>query len=768
MAKKTKSASQSHAPLSHAHVVPTPREHLARGVMLALWSGLCVARPLLPSEGVSWLGDGHPFTLLAIFLAAGYCLLSLARGGFARPIGAVDAAVGALVVVMAATDLLAAGVANPRMSVNMLWEWVGLGLGYFLTRQLIQSEREARALVGLMLAVAVVMTAIGFWQILVSLPQDRAAFAADPERVMVESLGQSFPLGSPERQQFENRLHSTEPLATFALTNSLAGFLVPWLLVGLGILGQWFVSPRAAGSGNGPTELASAERSSGQTSVSGLAWGRGAMLCLLLLAMAACLILTKSRSGYVALALGVLMLPLCWQQASRRHAWRWALGGGIALALVAGLALASKGLDVQVVTEAGKSLSFRRQYWQSTLQIIADHPWSGVGAGNFQDYYTEKKLPEASEEIRDPHNFILEVWATGGTLALAALGSILVLSGYRLLRPSVTTAARIAPAGPIAPDDRASVQWMWSGGALGLLMAFVVGLLFDLPFPPDQLLGALVVGGAVGALLWPWVLHGQLPTRLPALAAVALLVNLLAAGGIAYPGVAGSVWLLMALALNLQQGDTHPIGATRPRAAGRLLPIVGLSLASVAAVACYLTGYAPVLGCRTAQAEALAAPSPEGRMAALQRASMADPLSAEPWLALAAYYLERLQRDPHSAADTRGFMDAASHVLELRPHASIAWRQVGRWYRELYEATHEPAHLATAAQCFERAVQLYPNLAPQRGEAALVLAAGGQREKAAQQAAQALQLNEQTPHADKKLTSEMRRQLVELAGEPRR
>ena len=57
------------------------------------------------------------------------------------------------------------------------------------------------------------------------------------------------------------------------------------------------------------------------------------------------------------------------------------------------------------------------EYWQSTLTMIVRHPWLGVGPGNFQDYYTQFKLPAASEEIRDPHNFVLEVWATAGTFA---------------------------------------------------------------------------------------------------------------------------------------------------------------------------------------------------------------------------------------------------------------------------------------------------------------------------------------------------------------
>ena len=57
--------------------------------------------------------------------------------------------------------------------------------------------------------------------------------------------------------------------------------------------------------------------------------------------------------------------------------------------------------------------------------MIAAHPWLGCGPGNFQEAYTLYKLPEASEEIADPHNFLLEVWATAGTPAAVGLLAVL-------------------------------------------------------------------------------------------------------------------------------------------------------------------------------------------------------------------------------------------------------------------------------------------------------------------------------------------------------
>ena len=75
--------------------------------------------------------------------------------------------------------------------------------------------------------------------------------------------------------------------------------------------------------------------------------------------------------------------------------------------------------------------------------MIKDHPWLGVGPGNFQDYYTQYKLPTASEEIRDPHNFLLEVWATSGSFALVALCVALLVCGWRTLRSA---------GGPMKPE----------------------------------------------------------------------------------------------------------------------------------------------------------------------------------------------------------------------------------------------------------------------------------------------------------------------------
>ena len=52
---------------------------------------------------------------------------------------------------------------------------------------------------------------------------------------------------------------------------------------------------------------------------------------------------------------------------------------------------------------------------RATAAMIADHTLLGCGPGNFQEHYARYKLPQASETVGDPHNFLLEIWATAGT-----------------------------------------------------------------------------------------------------------------------------------------------------------------------------------------------------------------------------------------------------------------------------------------------------------------------------------------------------------------
>src|SRR5690606_19606381 len=98
--------------------------------------------------------------------------------------------------------------------------------------------------------------------------------------------------------------------------------------------------------------------------------------------------------------------------------------GGLACLLLIGLPVAAAltgGLDRQVITEAPKSLQYRLEYWTATLAALRESPILGTGPGNFRQAYLAHKLPGSSEEVLDPHNLFLDVWAGGGLIGLAGL-----------------------------------------------------------------------------------------------------------------------------------------------------------------------------------------------------------------------------------------------------------------------------------------------------------------------------------------------------------
>ncbi len=380
-----------------------PAERLRR-CLLGAMTALLVARPLFPSESAAMEGDGLPVVMLWIAILLFWTLGAIGQREVPIRFGWTDVAVLLLIGLHTLAGVVAAARASPRPAVNMLWEWIGMGLAFFLARQFVVTPREVRAVLVVMIALAVGLSGYGLYQYFYEMPQTRAEYAADPD-AKIRDAGLRIEPGSPLQELFEARLQSTEPIATFALTNSLAGYLVPWFVVAAGI---------AVCSSLGRKRV---------------------LVCMI--PIAACLLLTKSRSGYIAAAVGFVLVWLLCRE--RRRSFGWKLPALLAVlgTVLVTVAIAAAALDHKILSEASKSLGYRVQYWRSTMRLIADRPLLGCGPGNFQYAYTQYKLPEASEEVADPHNFLLEVWATAGTPAMLALLAVLGCFAWAMWRQGV-------------------------------------------------------------------------------------------------------------------------------------------------------------------------------------------------------------------------------------------------------------------------------------------------------------------------------------------
>jgi hypothetical protein len=376
--------------------------------------------------------------------------------------------------------------------------------------------------------------------------------------------------------------------------------------------------------------------------------------------------------------------------------------------------------------------------------------------------------------VADPHNFLLEIWATAGTPAMLAF--LAVLGGFawasmrgkakvvgqvgNLPESGLTTSAPSEIDNSTLDKESSPPLYVAAGGVCGFLMAAPLGLLSAAPPGVASLLLGLPLAVATLALLWRWIEHGRLPRWLPALGVVTMLVDLLATGGIGFPGVAGSLWLLMALGL---QGE-------RPRELRPAVAWVALAVAMGLAVVCYRSAYSPVLGCQ-AQLR-LAERKPAEAVEHLETAAAIDPWASEPWKQLAAVELERWWQQPN-AVDFVSFVAAQVNALELAPNSASLCLTAGDWSMRAFSKTDErgkplaPTSIGRALYAYDRAVQLYPNSAIYRAKLANAYQVVGDEASFRREAETALRLDDLTPYNDKKLPDKVRdRLLTDLRKNP--
>jgi tetratricopeptide (TPR) repeat protein len=388
--------------------------------------------------------------------------------------------------------------------------------------------------------------------------------------------------------------------------------------------------------------------------------------------------------------------------------------------------------------------------------MIGDHPWLGCGPGQFQDYFTAYKLPQASETPSDPHNFLLEIGASEGIPA--ALSFMLMLALYAWeARPGIPAEDDTAHPPMRTGEDHG----IHAGALAGVGLAYGAGLAVG--FMPEVaiVLVGLPVAGICAWLLRSWRSRGLLAQGPVVIAWLVLCINLLAAGGISLPGVAGSFWILTAIGLRGSQRARHALVLSR----GATLPLVVLACALL--MGCYLTTYAPVLGGLGHMAAGRSSHLQGrrdlelGRLESAQRhlaraaeefrrATESDPLAASAWMQLASVLGDKRQQWA-DAADGRAFDRALQTALRLQPRSAAAHVRAGTWYLASYRRSGRIEELDAAIGCLSRAAELYPSDSFIRAQLAWTLHVRGRAQDSSREARSALALDAQTAHAERKL-----------------
>jgi len=679
-----------------------------------------VATPLVGSEGFPHRGAELPLALGWLLLLLLWGIQAIGQKKLEIRWSLVETLLVAFLAWLALSTWFVFGKGAPRPAFNSLWDYIHLAISFFLIRQVITQPRQVRAMVVVMVAVAAAISAYSLYQNLVEFPQMRRDYYANPEEKLQESGIDPTP-GNPTRVLFESRLESTEVTGTFTLVNSFSAFLVPWFLLASGWVYLEIKSRRASG-----------------VAIAGV---------LAVVLMAVCLWLAESRASWISVIFGLGLLLVYGTAAGRSVSWKWvALLFGLPPVLaILGFALGI--LDVAMLGNAPTSLLYRLQYWEGSAQIVAKYPLVGCGLANFQRVYPEFMLPMASETVADPHNFVFEIWAGAGTPAILLLLSAMVVWALKIGR----TPAEESPANEETlvssspPGEWSDLLPILLGGGLALALTGPLRMFTQ----QESVNMAIVLLGVVplGLVIWlarGWIERGTLPTAWLVIAVASLTVNLTAAGGISFPGVAGSWYLLAALALPVAQPRVLQPGWAR------LLP-AGLALGMI--IVWNSWAYGPTLGSRSEVALAHEMVMRGNFPAAVdyaQTAAQLDPWDDEPDRLLAELYYQTWMARPEES--TRQRFDAAIARMAKRvPLNYQSHLRLGQWRLGFYRRGDDPKDLESAIESFQQAVDYFPSRAIHHAQLAWALHLAGRDREASQVAEQAARLDEVNPHSERKL-----------------
>lgn len=363
---------------------------------------------------ILWLTLGGLIGVRYLIAARGNQGDSLQRAGF----GSAD--FGVLLILIGhvvSTACVFSVVGDRRSALNLTFEWAGLFVAWRIFRHLCIDRLQAIQTWHVVITISVGLAVMGIWQHHVFYPEQAAWYQGERsalDKALSEPGGmglfrvseiaarlqaKGIPLEGTDRILWENRLlSSSEPFATFSLANTLAGVLATSLVL---VIGQ-------AGSNR-------SFRKPWKTTEIVIPLLQAALILY-------CLVLTKSRSAWAGGLVGIGFVAICrLRNSAAMQILKWSFWGSAFLGLFVGIAAFAGALDKEVIFESSRSLQFRLFYWHGAIETIREAPFTGAGPGNFRQVYLKHKADESSEEIRDPHNFLLESWSAGGIVGFVGL-----------------------------------------------------------------------------------------------------------------------------------------------------------------------------------------------------------------------------------------------------------------------------------------------------------------------------------------------------------
>ncbi len=662
---------------------------------MAAFAAMLVATPLLPSDTFSIATEGQNAAPAMLWIMLAICAtIAWLLAAFRSPLtllkwNTTDLVLGAFFVWVAIAGVTASVDANRRAGWNMTASWVSLGLTYYLARLLLRTGTHVRAIIVGILAVTLMFALEGLHESWVTIPQNQARFKRNPAAVLVEA-GIAAEPGSAAYDRFKSRLETQGPSGTFALENSLAGFLLPAAIVFLGLL--------FAGNIN------LSDKGKSLRTI-------GLLIGFSLLAI--CIRYTHSTAAMVSIGVSLLVGAIVFLFRDQRFTSRiMRFGALVFLVLIFAWPFVIAVAGDSVANRLPLTLKFRAEYWQSCLAMLKQNSLWGCGPGNFQDAYPKYMLPQAAETIADPHNLLWEILCNSGVLGgLLFTGALLIAARAPLSRLLFLTVheeeTKIADlAMPISL--RATAVGGVAGISLALLLALSSGSNSLVLFLRTWLLFGAIPGGLLVATMLPWIRRGELSSSLVWLAWLGLAIHLTVSGGVGNPGTGSLFFLMLAITQNMAAK-----GSEFGTSIGRLAGVGALVVLCVAGVAHYQWGYVPVLAARASIGRseiALADSKTSEAKEALRAAAKADrwdapPLAKETQLEMLSYF----EATAESRVNPEKIISTAKEAIHRSPRSPGLYFELALNLLRANAAEPKAALLAESQALLNKVTELAPS-----------------------------------------------------------
>jgi O-antigen ligase/tetratricopeptide (TPR) repeat protein len=656
-----------------------------------------------------------------------------------------------LVLFGAAAVISTVVASDKRSAITQSMMLLGPILAAVLLTQVLDSPARIRVLLTVIAALGVVSAYQCAEQFFVSNSVTIEQYEKDP-KALLDPLG--IEAGTFQQFLFEHRLYSRGVRGFFTTSNSAASFAVMASFAALALLVR-----RSPEHGDRPAQRR-----------------HTLLLSLGTVVIVAGLLLTQSKGGILAFLIGLvvcaILVGLDRKLGARKRVVLALMVPSVLVAgAVVGCAAVLYGLQHDRLP-GGNSMLVRWQYWRAATRMYADHPLTGVGPGNFSNYYPHYKPAAALESVSDPHSFLLSLLAQYGPLGLLGFLAMLALPLWRSVTFSTrTTASDDTPVGP--PFKPLAVGML---AVVGICLLLVRPILMPVTGADDPgvllyeivaMYMAPVAAFFIGFLLvsaaledrrgWQTGFTRAALLAAPVSAVLAVLLHNLIDFALFEPGVWLTFWFLLAclIAARLQRSPSRAFGpppehgnvgvaAPRPKALGR----------ADDSVAHVPKGHSSAFGTpqedesiQVASAKPKAWPMVDGRIigklplataarllaarfyrdggcsSSIRRSRFVKAAALGASIVLLGSYIHFVWQPVCDttvavqrayAAVSAGRFDEAHHLLNATmksdPLAPVIPSINGRMYVHQYEQTagKQPALLREAARCFGRAIEVNP------------------------------------------------------------